>query len=99
MSSRAHGRLPGNVFEKAQMKSYYKSPAQVGKLLRLHPDRAHQLPPLFDFGRAVGARFGPVSASSLSLPDLARGTTFATGAKLMSTWPDTRSVIAGAAPL
>src|SRR5258706_501038 len=43
--------------------------------------------------------FAPVSARSLSFPALANGATFATGAKLMCTCPDTKSVIAGAAPL
>src|SRR6266581_5451124 len=32
MSSRAHGRLPGNVFEKAQVKSYYKSPRRTAPI-------------------------------------------------------------------
>src|SRR6266581_3167486 len=54
-------------FEKAQVKSYYKSPWRTapirstpgaGELLRFHPDRPHELPPLFHLRRPVSARFG-----------------------------------------
>jgi len=50
-----HGSLLGKgkcFFEKAQMETYYKSPAQVGrKLLHFHPIVAHRISPLVHFRR------------------------------------------------
>src|SRR5713101_9067508 len=57
------GTSSENVFlKKPRWNPTIRAPAQVGKLLRLHPDRAHELPPLLHLRRAVGARFGERSA-------------------------------------
>src|SRR2546425_8134762 len=40
----------------ASREMFLKNPGEI--LLRFHPDRAHELPPLLDFGRAVGASLG-----------------------------------------